>query len=214
MRTRGLRAKRLGDLHHLPARQRQILDQRHRMDVRRSGALERFLGEAPLRAPVDQPETARRIGDGDVVGDRKVGNERKLLEDADNAGAIGGGRRIEGDFRPVEHDAPCVRRYDARQDLDQRRLARAVLAENGVNAPREHDEVGVGERAHAAVTLGYALHPQNRRGRRLCSRHAAKPRRRRNPRGHARRPRRGRRKTLLVRGGRDLKTTCFPSSVP
>ena len=184
-----LAGQRLGDLHHLPARQRQILDQRHRMNVGRAGALERFLSEASLRAPVDQPEAARRIGDCDVVGDRKVGNERKLLEDADNAGAVGRGGRIEGDFRPVEHDASGVRRYDARQDLDQRRLARAVLAENGVNATREDDEVGVGERPHAAIALGYALHPQNRRGRRLQSRHAAKPRRRRNPRGRARRPR-------------------------
>ena len=109
----GLARQRLGDLDHLPARQRQILDQRHRMDVGRAGALERLLGEAPLRAPVDEAEAARRIGDGDVVGDRQFGNERKLLEDADDAGAIGGGRRIEGDFRSVEHDASGVRRDDA-----------------------------------------------------------------------------------------------------
>ena len=84
--------QRLGDLHHLPARQRQILDQRQRMDVGRAGSLERFLGETPLRASVDHSEAARRIGDGDVVGDREVGDERQLLKDADDAGAIGGGR--------------------------------------------------------------------------------------------------------------------------
>jgi len=31
------------------------------MDFGRSGSLERLLGEATLRAPVDHPETARRI---------------------------------------------------------------------------------------------------------------------------------------------------------
>ncbi len=86
--------QRLGDLDHLPARQRQIPDERHRVDVRRAGALERLLGDAPLRAPVDQAEALRRIADGDVVGDREIGDERQLLEDADDAGAVGGGRRV------------------------------------------------------------------------------------------------------------------------
>ena len=153
------------------------------MDVGRSGALERLLGEAPLRAPVNHPEAARRIGDGDIVGDRKVGNERKLLENADDAGAIGGGGRIEGDFRAIEHDASGVRRYDAGQDFDERRLARAVLAENGVNAAREHGEIRVGERAHTSIALGNALHAQDRRGRRLCSVHAANPRPSKKPKG-------------------------------
>ena len=33
--------------------------------------------------------------------------------------------------------------------------------------PGKHGEIGVGERAHAAVALGHALHAQDRRGRRL-----------------------------------------------
>ena len=209
-----LARQRLGDLHHLPARQRQILDQRHRMDVGRSGARERILGEAPLRAPVDQPETARRIGDGDVVGDRKVGNERKLLEDADNAGAVGGGRRIESDFRPVEHDASGVRRDDAGQDLDQRRLARAVLAENGVNAAREHGEIRVGERPHAAIALGYALHAQDRRGRRLQSRHAAKPRPSKNAKGPRRAGLAAAAEELASPAAASSTVTCSPSTAP
>ena len=38
------------------------------------------------------------------------------------------------DLAPVERHAPLVRRDHAGHDLDQRRLARAVLAENGVDA--------------------------------------------------------------------------------
>ena len=102
-----LARQRLGDLDHLPARQRQVLDERHGMDVRGAGARERLLGDAPLRAPVDEAEPSRRIADRDIVGDRQVRNERQLLEDADDAGAIGGGGRVEGDIAAVEHDASC-----------------------------------------------------------------------------------------------------------
>ena len=41
-----LPGERLGDLDHLPARQRQILDQRARMDIRGAGARQRILGDA------------------------------------------------------------------------------------------------------------------------------------------------------------------------
>ena len=86
-----------------------------------AGACERFLGDPPLRPPVDQSELQRRIADGDVVGDREIGDERQFLEDADDAGANGGGGRIEGDLRAVENDASGVRPDDAGKDLDQRR---------------------------------------------------------------------------------------------
>src|ERR1700677_2379774 len=145
------------------------------MDFGRSGSLERLLGQATLRAPVDHPKATRRIRYGDVVGDGELENERKLLENADDAGAIGGGGGIEGDFRAVEHDATRVPRDDAGEDLDEGGLTRAVLAENGVNASREDGEIRVGEGAHAPVALGNALHAQDRRGRRLRSVHAANP---------------------------------------
>ena len=49
-----LARQRLGDLDHLPARQRQVLDQRQRMDVVGAGARQRLLGDAALRPAVDQ----------------------------------------------------------------------------------------------------------------------------------------------------------------
>ena len=86
------------------------------MDVRGAGAGQRLFGDAPLGAPVDESEPSRRIADRDIVGDRQVRNERQLLEDADDAGAIGGGGRVEGDLAAVEHDASFVRLHDAGQD--------------------------------------------------------------------------------------------------
>ena len=45
---------------------------------------------------------------------------------------------------------------DAGDDLDQRRLAGAVLAENGVDLPARAREIDVLKRTHAAVALGYS----------------------------------------------------------
>ena len=157
---RGCARERLRDLDHLPPRQRQVLDQRQRMDVVGAGARQRFLGHAALRAAVDQPEAARRIADRDVVGDREVGDQRQLLEDAGDAGRMGRGRRCKRDRLAVEQHAALVGRDDARHDLDQRRLAGAVLAEDRVNAAGLDHEVGVLQRAHAAVALGDALHDE------------------------------------------------------
>ncbi len=135
----------------------------------------------------------------DVVGDREVGNERQLLEDADDAGAVGGGGRVEGDLRAVEHDAPGVGPDDAGQNLDQRRLAGAVLAEDRVNPPGGDGEISLLQRAHAAVALRHALHAQDR-GARLHSRHSLDPRAD-GMCGARRSPRRA-------------SVTCFPSSGP
>jgi hypothetical protein len=154
--------ERLGDLDHLPARQRQILDQRHRMNVGGAGPGERLLGDPPLRAPIDHSEAARRIADADVVGDRKIGNERQLLKDADDARAVGRAGRVESDLRAIQDDAAGVRLDDPGQNLDQRRLARAVFAENGVDAAGADGQIRIFKRPHASIAFGYALHAQDR----------------------------------------------------
>ncbi len=58
----------------------------------------------------------------------------------------------------VEQQAAGVGLDDAGHDLDQRRLAGAVLAQHGVDAAGLDREIGALERAHAAVALGHALH--------------------------------------------------------
>ena len=66
----------------------------------------------------------------------EVGDQRQLLEDADDAGGVGGGGVGEAHLAAFERHAAFVRLHDARHDLDQRRLAGAVLAEDGVDAAR------------------------------------------------------------------------------
>ena len=124
----------------------------------RAGARQRLLGHAALGAAVDQAEAPRRVADRDVVGHRQIGDQRQLLEDADDAGRVGRRRRRERDRLAVEQHAALVGLHDAGHDLDQRRLARAVLAEHRVDAAGLDDEVGLLQRAHAAVALRDALH--------------------------------------------------------
>ena len=63
---------------------------------------------------------------------------------------------------PLQHDAALVGLHHAGHDLDQRRLAGAVLAEQRVDAPRGAGEARALERAHAAIALGDVDQPQDR----------------------------------------------------
>jgi hypothetical protein len=60
----------------------------------------------------------------------------------------------------IEQHPAFVGCDDAGHDLDERRLARAVFAKHGMNAPGVDDEIGVLQRAHPAVALGNALHDE------------------------------------------------------
>ncbi len=160
-----LARERLGDLDHLPARQRKVLDECQRMDVIGSGTRERLLGDAALRPAIDQAEAARRVADRDIVGDGEVGDEGQLLKDAGDAGGVGRRRRRERDRRAIEQHPALVGRHHARHDLDKRRLAGAVLAQYRVDAASLDREVGVLERAHTPVALGHAAHCEQGHGR-------------------------------------------------
>jgi autonomous glycyl radical cofactor GrcA len=71
------------------------------------------------------------------------------------------GRR-EDDGLSEELDRPRVGAVGAREDLEQRRLARAVFAEQRVNLGGTHFEMDVLERLHAGKTLADARHPEDR----------------------------------------------------
>ncbi len=105
---------------------------------RRAPAPPRRCGRCALA--VDHAEALRRVGNDDVVGDAEFGDQRQLLEDADDAGLVGLGRRGEVHLLPIQHHAALVGRDDARHDLDQRRLAGAVFAQDGMDAAARDTE--------------------------------------------------------------------------
>jgi len=88
-----LAGQRLGDFHHLAARQGKVLHEGKGMNVFGSGPGQSLFGDLALPGAVNHAEARGRIADHDIVGDRKIGNEREFLKNADDACLIGGGWR-------------------------------------------------------------------------------------------------------------------------
>ncbi len=160
----GMAGQRLGDLHHLAARQRQACDRRRRVDVLRTGPRQRFGGDAALGAAVDESPFARRVDDADIVGDAQMRHQRQFLEDRGDAGGGGIARMREPRLAAVEDHLPLIRLNNPGEDLDQRRLSRAVLTEHGMDASGMAGEIHLAQRLHAAETLRDSGHRQDRFG--------------------------------------------------
>jgi len=94
------------------------------------------------------------------VGDREVGDQRQFLEDAGDSRRVRRSWRRERDRLSVEQHATLVGRDDTGHDFDQRRLPCPVFAEHRMDASGFDDQLGVLQRAHAAVALGDALHDE------------------------------------------------------
>ena len=129
----GVERDRLGDLDDLLVGDRQAERRAVGVDPHAEAAeqLER-LGAHELA--VDAAERAGRLAaHEDVLGDRQVGEERRLLVDDGDAGGLRLRRAGEVDGLAVEQQIARVAAVEARDDLDERRLAGAVLADQGVD---------------------------------------------------------------------------------
>ncbi len=93
----------------------------------------------------------------------RTGHEHEVL--VDHADAAVDGVRWAGDLDglPVEQDLARVRRGQAVEDVHERRLAGAVLAEQGVDLAGPHVEVDAVVGDDARVALGDAAHLERRR---------------------------------------------------
>jgi len=91
------------------------------------------------RRAVDPPSRGQRLAPHeDVLGDREVREEGGLLVDHRHACCLGLGGRGEVDGLTSEAKLARVAAVDAGHDLDQRGLASAVLADEGVDRTRVH----------------------------------------------------------------------------
>ena len=138
---------------------------------------ERGRALAPL-PPIDAPPGASRLqAEGDVLGDRQVGEQGGLLVDRGDAQrrASSGSARSRG--RPAMVDGARVRRVGAGDDLDQRGLARAVFADQRVHLARAQVEGHAAQRTDGAERLGDAAELEERVHRRgSCHRRGASSR--------------------------------------
>ena len=103
------------------------------------------------RRPIDEPEPGRLVIGEEVGEDRALGKEAQLLVDDADAGSARVLRRAEGDRLPVESDVAAVGSHRPSQDLHERRLAGAVLADDRVDGACLDVEVHVDEGPDATV---------------------------------------------------------------
>ena len=116
------------------------------------------LHHAKLEAAVPLGEA----GDGDVLLARHAGKDLRRLEDAGDA-ALDDGVRIDAqEALAVVGDGAAVGRDEADEGVQERRLAGAVGADDGVDGVLHHVEVDVVERLEAAEALVDAAHLQDR----------------------------------------------------
>ena len=150
-------AQRLGDLDHLPARQGQVA----------SPAPSGFTSSQPTRA--SSSSARRRWARRSIRPKRRGGSAMQMLSATERSGisdsswkmqtmpaALAAGGSAKRTSLPVEAHGALVRLHHAGDDLDQRRLAGAVLAQDGVDRALAAGEVDALQRPHAAIALADA----------------------------------------------------------
>ena len=113
-------------------------------------------------AAVDAPAGGERLAaDEDVLLDREVREEDRLLVDDRDAGVPGTCRAVEEHLVPVDEDRARVGLMHAGQNLDERRLARAVLTEKRMSLPGSQLDGHVLEGTDRSERLRSALERQH-----------------------------------------------------
>ncbi len=152
------RGQGLRDLHHLALREAQEV-QRH---TRRN--LHAQFGEKPRcpiveLTPIDEAAPGgRRVAEKDVLGHGEVRHQVQLLIDDANPAGQRVGRTAEVDGDPVHHDVAAVLTIGATQDLHERGLAGAVLAEQHVHLAGPQRQIHAVERDDAGKALADCAH--------------------------------------------------------
>ena len=94
--------------------------------------------------------------------------QRQVLVHRLDAGLAGVARTVEGCLAAGNPDRALGGGLRAREDLDEGRLARAVIADDRHHLARHHFEVGAGESDDPTVVLGDPDRLDNRNGVQRC----------------------------------------------
>src|SRR5262245_2741566 len=149
------------DLQHLLLAGRELADAAADVNLRADDGQHR-LGLLPHRAPVEESARSRKRAEAEVLGNRQVLAERKLLVDHADArrerllGAIEYNRLSE------ENETAGIGPVDAGQDFSQRALAGAVLTTERVARAWRDLEADILESARTGKALGDALETDGR----------------------------------------------------
>ncbi len=154
----GIARQRAGHRHDLLAGGREAADLAGRADLGMSEPAEELSCRAVHVAVAGDAAAGLLVPEVDVVGDAQPVDQVELLVDRGDPGRQRGLRVGERDRLAVPQDRPLVDVVRAGQDLDQRGLAGAVLAEQAVHLARAYDEVDTVEGAYARELLDDAAH--------------------------------------------------------
>ena len=142
---------RLGDLDGLLGADGQLRRHRSRIEVDLQLAQDRR--RPPVHVtPADEPAAAGGAHE-DVLRHREVGEHQRLLVDAGDAQPLGVGGAAQLDDVAVHRQVTAVRSVETGHHLDQRRLAGAVLPDEGMDLARAEIERHAGQRPGRAEGL-------------------------------------------------------------
>ena len=160
-----------GDLHDLHLRRAESLDAGVGRQVE-AGDSHGFSGALYHPLPIYRTEVpGRQIVDADIFRDRERRDQIALLMDDSDARVEGLPHVRENYFLASDpHDALVVPDHSG-DDIDQGRLARAVLSDKGQDLSLSKVEGDIVEGPNAWEALPYTLHRQNY----LALRHAVPP---------------------------------------
>ena len=157
--------QRLGDLDGLLLRHREPLDQPARRHPPVDAQLCQELSGGRRHGPaVDDRPAHRLAAEEDVLRDRPLRQEVELLVDDADAGSLGILRVAEAHFLAGHANRSGLGDVRSGEDLHQRRLARAVLAQHRVDLSGAQVEVDLAEHRDAEERLADAAHLEQRRG--------------------------------------------------
>ena len=114
------------------------------------------------RLEVDAAPAAQRFApDEHVLGDTEVWEHRCFLVDDGDPHRPRSGGAVQGHLPAVDNEPSALGLVDARQDLDQGRLAGPVLADEAVGLAPVQLDVAVDQRLHSAERLGRMLEDES-----------------------------------------------------
>jgi len=149
------------DLHELELGHREAHGQRVWIDLH-PDVLKQAARLAVHGAPVDAQAAHARGLDAheQVLGDVEVREELGVLVHRRDARGPGLHGRAERDRRTIKADGAAIGALEARDDLDERRLAGAVLAEERMDGSGAHAQVGLGQCLDGLEALAQADDPR------------------------------------------------------
>ena len=118
----------------------------------------------PLHGPVVDDASPIAMADEDVLGDREIRKDHGFLVDRRDPKRLRLERAADPNRAAIDEGLARVRLLDPGHDLDEGRLARAVLPEEGVDLAGEEGQRDVVERLGRAEALGDAPDLDDRGG--------------------------------------------------